>query len=83
MDEIVARYYIQQKDKNFFVLDEALASEEYGIGFRKSDRELMENSRIPSLPWRKTAPWRPSLKNGSVRTSPLLTVKALGRVQIQ
>ncbi|NLC52708.1 MAG: amino acid ABC transporter substrate-binding protein [Firmicutes bacterium] len=42
MDEIVARYYIQQKDKNFFVLDEALASEEYGIGFRKSDRELME-----------------------------------------
>ncbi|NLY90888.1 MAG: amino acid ABC transporter substrate-binding protein [Firmicutes bacterium] len=41
MDEIVARYYIQQKNKNFIVLDEALAGEEYGIGFRKNDQELM------------------------------------------
>ncbi|NLM37969.1 MAG: amino acid ABC transporter substrate-binding protein [Firmicutes bacterium] len=42
MDEIVARYYIQQKAKDFVVLDEALASEEYGIGFRKNDQALME-----------------------------------------
>ncbi len=42
MDEIVARYYIQQKSKNFAVLDEALASEEYGIGFRKNDQELRD-----------------------------------------
>ncbi|HHT48576.1 MAG TPA: amino acid ABC transporter substrate-binding protein [Firmicutes bacterium] len=42
MDEIVARYYIQQRNKNFMVLDEALASEEYGIGFRKNDQALME-----------------------------------------
>lgn len=41
MDEIVARYYIQQKNKNFKVLDETLASEEYGIGFRKNDKQLM------------------------------------------
>lgn len=41
MDEIVARYYIQQKDKGFIVLDEALASEEYGIGFRKNDKKLV------------------------------------------
>jgi len=41
MDEIVARYYIQQRNKNFVVLDEALAGEEYGIGFRKNDQELM------------------------------------------
>ncbi|HEY8391323.1 MAG TPA: amino acid ABC transporter substrate-binding protein [Capillibacterium sp.] len=41
MDEIVARYYIQQKKKNFMVLDEALAGEEYGIGFRKNDQQLM------------------------------------------
>ena len=42
MDEIVARFYIQQRSKNYKVLDEALAGEEYGIGFRKEDWELME-----------------------------------------
>ncbi|HHU51377.1 MAG TPA: amino acid ABC transporter substrate-binding protein [Firmicutes bacterium] len=42
MDEIVARFYIQQKNKSYLVLDEALASEEYGIGFRKSDSELRD-----------------------------------------
>ncbi len=42
MDEIVARFYIQQRSKNYRVLDEALAGEEYGIGFRKEDWELME-----------------------------------------
>lgn len=41
MDEIVARYFIQKKDKGYKVLDEALAQEEYGIGFRKADKELM------------------------------------------
>ncbi|MDP4088411.1 MAG: amino acid ABC transporter substrate-binding protein [Bacillota bacterium] len=41
MDEIVARYYIQKKDKGYKVLDDALAQEEYGIGFRKNDKELM------------------------------------------
>ncbi|HBT19873.1 MAG TPA: amino acid ABC transporter substrate-binding protein [Peptococcaceae bacterium] len=42
MDEIVARYYMQAKNKNYRVLDEALASEEYGVGFRKNDKELMQ-----------------------------------------
>lgn len=42
MDEIVARFYIQQRSKNYRVLEEALASEEYGVGFRKEDRKLME-----------------------------------------
>ncbi len=42
MDEIVARYYIQKKDKGYRVLDEELAREEYGIGFRKEDTELMQ-----------------------------------------
>src|SRR5690554_2056 len=42
MDEIVARFYIQQRSKNYRVLDEALAGEEYGIGFRKEDQALME-----------------------------------------
>lgn len=42
MDEIVARYFIQKKAKNYRILDEALAEEEYGIGFRKNDNKLME-----------------------------------------
>lgn len=41
MDEIVARFYIQNKKKSYRVIDEALASEEYGIGFRKNDQALM------------------------------------------
>lgn len=42
MDEIVARYYISMKNKSYTVLDEALAGEEYGVGFRKDDQELMK-----------------------------------------
>jgi len=42
MDEVVAKYYIQKKAKGYKVLDEALAAEEYGIGFRKADKVLKE-----------------------------------------
>ncbi len=42
LDEIVARYYMQMKDKGFRLLDEALAEEEFGIGFRKGDKKLMQ-----------------------------------------
>lgn len=42
MDEIVARYYIQMKNKGYKVLDESLASEEYAVGFRKNDTALMQ-----------------------------------------
>lgn len=42
MDEIVARFYIRNKNKKYQVLDEELAKEDYGIGFRKNDKELME-----------------------------------------
>ncbi len=41
MDEIVARYFIQMKGEKYRVLDEGLADEEYGIGFRKADVQLM------------------------------------------
>lgn len=41
MDEIVARYFIQMKGEKYRVLDKGLAAEEYGIGFRKNDIELM------------------------------------------
>ena len=40
MDEIVARYYIQMKSEKYKVLD-GLASEAYGVGFRKADVALM------------------------------------------
>ncbi|MDF2989432.1 MAG: periplasmic component of amino acid ABC-type transporter/signal transduction system [Eubacterium sp.] len=43
MDEIVARYYIQMKSEKYRVLDEGLTKEEYGIGFRKADVQLMTN----------------------------------------
>lgn len=42
MDEIVARYYITMKNKGYKVLGEELASEEYGIGFRKNDTQLTQ-----------------------------------------
>lgn len=41
MDEIVARYFIQMKGSNYKVIGGSLAAEEYGIGFRKADVQLM------------------------------------------
>lgn len=41
MDEIVARYSIQMKGEKYRILDESLAAEEYGVGFRKNDVQLM------------------------------------------
>jgi polar amino acid transport system substrate-binding protein len=42
MDEIVANYYIANEGSPFKVIGESLASEEYGIGFRKADTELRD-----------------------------------------
>ena len=43
MDLIVANDCIRRSGKaSFAILDESLATEEYGIGFRKGDTELME-----------------------------------------
>lgn len=42
MDEIVARYEIQTSGKDFVVLDQAVASEEYGVGFLKGNTELRD-----------------------------------------
>lgn len=42
MDEIVARFYIRAQSKNYRLFDQALAGEEYGVGFRKNDQKLME-----------------------------------------
>ena len=42
MDETVASYQITQKDGAYKIIDESLAPEKYGIGFRKDDTELCE-----------------------------------------
>ncbi|MDD3866533.1 MAG: amino acid ABC transporter substrate-binding protein [Eubacteriales bacterium] len=42
IDEIVANYYITTNSADFRVLDESLAEEEFGIGFRKNDQALRD-----------------------------------------
>ena len=42
VDEIVAGYYIAREGKAYRILDEALAEEEYGVGFRKADQALRD-----------------------------------------
>jgi len=42
VDEIVAGYYIAREGKQYRILDEALAEEEYGVGFRKADQALRD-----------------------------------------
>ena len=43
MDEIVARYEIKTSGKNFTVLDEAVASEAYGVGFKLGNSMLRDD----------------------------------------
>ncbi|MDO5351129.1 MAG: amino acid ABC transporter substrate-binding protein, partial [Lachnospiraceae bacterium] len=42
MDVIVAGYQIEQRNADFVMLDETLASEEYGVGFKKGNEELRD-----------------------------------------
>lgn len=42
MDDVVASYQIEKRGANFVVLDEAIAAEEYGIGFKKGNEELRD-----------------------------------------
>ncbi|NLC67785.1 MAG: amino acid ABC transporter substrate-binding protein [Clostridiaceae bacterium] len=42
VDEIVIRYYMQNKKANFKIFEKELSHEEYGIGFRKKDKKLMQ-----------------------------------------
>lgn len=42
-DEVLARYYIRQKNQDDYkILDDDFGSEEYGIGIRKEDKELLD-----------------------------------------
>ncbi len=42
LDKVVAEYEIKTTGKNYKVLPEGLAEEEYAIGFRKNDRKLRD-----------------------------------------
>ena len=42
MDEVVAAYNIKQSGRDFVILEESLAPEEYGIAFKKSNTELRD-----------------------------------------
>lgn len=42
MDNTVASYQISKRGANFTVLDESIAAEEYGIGFKKGNTELRD-----------------------------------------
>lgn len=41
VDEVVGRYYIAKKPGEYVVLDEHFGTEEYGVGVRKDDAELL------------------------------------------
>jgi polar amino acid transport system substrate-binding protein len=42
LDEVVARYYETKEAGTYRVLDDSFAAEEYGIGFKQGNTELME-----------------------------------------
>lgn len=41
LDEVVGRYYIARKPGEYIVLDDNFGTEEYGVGTRKDDTELL------------------------------------------
>ena len=49
MDSVVADYQIANRENNFVVLDDVLATEEYGIAFKKDNTELRDKVQALSL----------------------------------
>ncbi|MPN61281.1 L-cystine-binding protein FliY [bioreactor metagenome] len=41
VDEVVGRYYTAKKPGEYAILDEHFGTEEYGVGVRKDDAELL------------------------------------------
>ncbi|MNI36874.1 Glutamine-binding periplasmic protein precursor [compost metagenome] len=41
IDEVVVRYYMSKEEGTFKLLEESLAPEEYGIGVKKGNEELL------------------------------------------
>ncbi|MNJ46866.1 ABC transporter arginine-binding protein 1 precursor [compost metagenome] len=42
IDEVVARYYMSKEEGTFRLIEESLAPEEYGIGVKKGNEDLLE-----------------------------------------
>jgi polar amino acid transport system substrate-binding protein len=42
IDEVVVKYYMAKEENTFKILNESLAPEEYGIGVKKGNEELLE-----------------------------------------
>jgi polar amino acid transport system substrate-binding protein len=43
IDEVVIKYYMSKEKNTFKILDESLAPEEYGVGVKKGNEELLNN----------------------------------------
>ena len=41
VDEVVGRYYLSKKPGEYVVLEDNFGTEEYGVGVRKDDGELL------------------------------------------
>jgi polar amino acid transport system substrate-binding protein len=41
VDEVVGRYYVAKKPADYMVLDEHFGTEDYGVGVRKGDADLL------------------------------------------
>jgi polar amino acid transport system substrate-binding protein len=41
IDEVVMKYYMSKEEGTFKILDESLAPEQYGIGVKKGNEELL------------------------------------------
>lgn len=68
MDVIVAGYQMQEREGNFKILDETLASEEYAIGFKKGNTELCEKVQKTLEEMAEDGTMLRFLRNGSART---------------
>ena len=67
MDEIVAQYNITKQGGNYKVLEEALAEEEYAVGFLKGNTELRDKVQAQIDAWRRTERSPKFQKSGSAR----------------
>ena len=67
MDVIVAGYQIQQRNADFKILDDSLSEEEYGVGFKKGNTELIKFRALWKR-WQRMEHYRKFLRNGSART---------------
>ena len=76
IDEVVARFYLNNDPDAYRILSDSdgnalsLATEDYVIGFRKSDNALKEKVEEALREMSSDGTMKTSLKNGSARMSP-------------